>query len=80
MKLLSSSAAKFTLLILLFSKRVNRNAGVKAVLSLVSGLFIVGLMVSKYHQKKGIKYYTKEGSEMFKEIVKNGTLSKMVSD
>ena len=50
-RILSTSTAKFTVLLLLLSKRVNSNSKVKAALSVIFGMLIVGYALAKYHHR-----------------------------
>ena len=49
LRVLSSSAAKLTLLLLLLSRRVSQNSRAKAVLSVVMGVFMIGYAIGKWH-------------------------------
>ena len=50
-RILSTSTAKFTVLLLLLSRRVNSNSKVKAALSVIFGMLIFGYALAKYHQR-----------------------------
>ena len=50
-RILSTSTAKFTVLLLLLSRRVNSNSKVKGALSVIFGMLLVGYALAKYHHR-----------------------------